>query len=249
MKKLGQLLMFGLVMCGTLMLAFSDELRTDLYGVDITNDSNDGTSGNFYSLFNNYFGLQGANAYTSSNDVFNDFGVNPNKQWTTSGSELLFVNRIASYGNNLIINSSDGNTNYLVNIGDRISFNDGLTLDFELWTYNSSSERLFAWFSDPSMNADGDIHMVALEVTGLYNDTFNTVYDSVYMMGWEDMSSIASENAPLFLPSDKDYNDMFLVMTNSTSPNAPTPEPATLLIFLTGAGLVSTRYLRKKKQS
>ena len=266
MKKL-----ISFVFTALLLVTFAGIARADLmeeYGVKI-NDANPFKDGNnLYQLFNKYFGEQLGtdgfeNSYNSSNDLFKERGVDPNTDWTTNGSQLVGAFKVAALGHVLSVFGSDGTfvgsvlnmsgTNNIqtpdgitdlggINIAD---IANGLHVDFQLDAYNGS-KLVNSWSSDPSENSDGKIHVVALEITDLYNAKYGTDNRSVYMFGWEDLPSVASGGMSA---ADWDYQDFVVIMTNleaGYTPSNLSPEPATMLILGLGLGIVPlSRRFRK----
>jgi hypothetical protein len=268
MKSLNQFLMFGMLVFFASAMVFSDETRVEFYGVKLQDASYD-TGNNLYAMLNTYLGLEGDEKYSSSIDIFNERGVDPTTQWITSGSGLLHAFNKSSLWHQLNVLSSEGETicemydageHY---VSGRYDLPDGVNLDFQMLPYwpltaeNNTYDYIWSWYSDPLKNAasgeptyfrgdllnpgDGEIHMLAFDITDLYNMKNGTLFDSVYMFGWEDLPA----DQDSWVKADFDYNDMVVIMTNLT-PTVATPEPATLLIILAGGGLVSARYLRRK---
>ena len=251
-------------------------VRGDLlsqYGVNISDANSYGDNINLYQLFNRYFAEQlgEAGLYASSNDLFNDRGVNPYTDWTTSGSQLVGAFKVAALGHEMSMLDASGNivaslisVGGTVNIGQAdgitdlsgqsvVNIADGLNVSFRLDAYWGDS-HLYGWSSNPDENDgrlnpysnDNMIHMIALDITDLYNAKHGTLNDSVYMFGWEDLHLTAYGGG---LPADWDYQDFVAIMTNLTpNDNAVVPEPGTMLIV--GMGVLALplarRRLRKK---
>ncbi|MDR2761094.1 MAG: PEP-CTERM sorting domain-containing protein [Planctomycetaceae bacterium] len=264
MKKLKQLLLCVLMIFLASPVVLSDTTLIELYGVKLVDQSYDGEDYNLYAMLNRHLGLTGDEAYSNSNDLFNERGIDPTTQWITNGSSLLHAFNMSIFGHQ--INVLDEASNELCRLYDQginyvegnvYDLADGINLDFMMLPFlkpDSSNDDGVnynyiypAWSSDPLENLDsGNIHMIAIDVTDLYNAKKNTAFESVYMFGWEDLSGDSSGSYGI---ADFDYNDMVIFMTNLT-PTSATPEPASMLIFLAGGGLVSAlRLRRKKKQS
>jgi hypothetical protein len=265
MRKFSQFLVILFLVFSVSATAFSDDSKIDLYGVKLVDSSYDGGSYNLYAMLNQYLGLEGSEAYSSSLTLFNERGIDPTTQWTTSGSSLLKAFHMSELWHQLNVLTPEGQVICnLYDAGDRYEdgqvydLPDDVHLDFQMLPFLPNAEDntyynyLWAWYSDPSKNneadpmynghqlrpGDDEIHMLAFDITDLYNAKKGTEFTSVYMFGWEDWSIDSA---------DFDYNDMVVIMTNLTPESSTTPEPATMLIFLAGGGLVSARYLRRRK--
>ena len=137
------------------------------------NDSTGNTP--FYEVFNGIFGTN----YTSSNAIFNDFGVNPNTTWTVSNDSRLFSGArtqsgfanilhvldpamnamyqysIDSYGGN---NGGGGNNPGVKGFEVEYSFNGdfeagaGFTFGLQVLRQNAENDIDYMLYSDPSMN-------------------------------------------------------------------------------------------------
>ena len=260
------------------LLVFSNGVRADLlsqYGVGNGNGINDTTNYNdnvaLYQLFNKYFEDQlGTNFYTSSNQLFNDRGVDPYTDWTTSGSQLVGAFKVAAFGHTMSMFDSNGNyiagvmhVEGTTNIGEQggitdlgnqsiTNIADGLNVNFRLDALWAGSP-VYSWGSTPGTNdgglgrvGDNMIHMLALDITDLYNAKYNTKNDSVYMFAWEDLHLTAAGGGSV---ADWDYQDFVTIMTNVKPNSSTTPEPGTMLIMGLGgiAGLVAYRRRRVAK--
>lgn len=262
------------LLCGlTLIFAFQSvskaELLTDLYGINISdaNKYNDGNT--LYQLFNNYFGLDEETGYSSSNDLFNDRGVDPYATWTTSGSELIGAFKVAAFGHEMSVMSQNGTVlGSIIDVagteniseangisdlsGGSVSLPDGhrvnFQLDASLW-----GNDVYSWSSDPAANAgtqpigvtgDDMIHMIAFDITDIYNEYFGTDFESVFMLGWEDMHLTGDG---LGSTADWDYQDFVAIVTNLKPENtAATPEPATMVMILMSGAAGALVYRRRR---
>ena len=235
---------------------------TDMYGVDIKDSGSwDDAYGNLFQLFNGYFADQlGSNTMASSNQLFNTYGVDPTTDWTTNDSSVVGAFKVAALGHNFSVVSKENkilgsifSVQGVVNLGEHVgivdlgnnsvALADGHNIDFNLnATWNGAS--VYDWSSSGNNN-DGAIHMIALNITELYNAKNGMNYDSVYMLCWEDMD--------LGNPAtDWDYQDFVAIVTNiipkgnSETINSSTPEPGTMLIF--GVGLAGAAAWRRSKK-
>jgi PEP-CTERM putative exosortase interaction domain len=227
---------------------------------DITiSDANKNKDGNtLFQLFNSYFDT----TFTSSNELYNAHGVDSNTEWITNGTQLVGAFKVAALGHELTMVDQFNNTlatianvNGTTNIhsangitdlsGSMVAdIADGQQVNFNLTTSGGAN---YTWSSDANQNKDGMVHMIALDVTDLYNAKYGTDNATVYMFGWEDLPKGHSY-------VDWDYQDFVVIMTNlnvptmdSSSTNA-TPEPATMLMIglgFAGAGFVARRNGKK----
>ena len=229
----------------------------------------------FNDYFAEQLTVSGEGLYGSSNDLFNARGLDPNSAWITNGTEIVGAFKIAGYEHNLVISdrnsdfsetvftapsSSSGSSNRLEIVdlsGLTISqLADGMELDLQLEAkvpyldYND-----YSWSSDPALNdgmqgvgvpGDGMIHMIALDITDLYNAKYGTDNESVYLFGFEDMHFTTASGA-YNATADGDYQDFVVIMTNLSSVPTNTPEPATWMIVLLGGTGTSILAWRKRK--
>ena len=254
------------------------ELLTDLYGINIKDaSSSDDKQLNLYGLVNSYFGdqLGTEGLYKSSNALFNDRGVDPNMIWTTDNSELSGAFKVAGYGHtlNLLHDGTSMKTmEYLPNTADakvsgitdlsKYSLTGLNTFDISnitngIWELEvhqkNNSDISYSLYSSAGLNSDGLIHMIAFDITDLYNlkffgeDRKDEWVNTAYMFAWED---ILGKNGP-----DWDFQDFVGIVTNIKSGSADsygnptTPEPATLAVLGLGLGLlpITRRFTKKSK--
>ena len=259
------------IMFAVLFVMSAATAHADLYGVNIVDANPYGDNINLYQLFNRYFadqlGKDGFEAeYTSSNDLYNARSVDPNTDWITSGSQLVGAFKVAALGHTMSMLDSLGNVvaslihaDGTVNIGQEggitdlsgqsvINIADGLNVNFQLDAFWGDN-LVYSWSSNPSGNSDGMIHMLALDITDLYNEKYGTSNDSVFMFAWEDLHLTAANGG---LPADWDYQDFVAIVTNvkggTAEVTSTAPEPATLLILgfgALGAGFAARRRMTK----
>lgn len=279
MKNFTILTLVALIAFAPLSIAKAD-LLTD-YGVNNINDNAGHDTAALYQLFNNYFSEQltstSEGLYSSSNDLFNARGLDPNSAWVTNNSKIVGAFKVAGYEHNLSISdrnssfsekifsspSSDINpSNSKLSITDlsESSVNglaDGMILDFELEAKSPyRTENDYVWSSDPTKNSgmqgtgvegDGMIHMIAIDITKLYNLKHGTDHETVYMFGFEDMHFTDGTGGWYSATADGDYQDFVVIMTNVNSVPTNVPEPATWMMFLIGGAGTSVMAWRKRK--
>jgi hypothetical protein len=248
-------------------------VRADLtgqYNVNINDTNNFSDNINLYQLFTNYFTDQLATTgetYTSSNDLYNARGVDPYTNWTTNNSQLVGAFKVADLGHTMSMVDSQGNTvASLMHIGGTVNIGevdgitdlssqavtnipDGLDVSFRLDAFWGDT-LVYSWGSTPEANdgslgkaGDGLVHMLAIDITDLYNAKNGTNNDSVFMFCWEDLHATAAGGG---LAADFDYQDIVAIVTNvkANNGNTATPEPATMLVF--GLGLAGLGFARRQ---
>ena len=260
----------------TFAMLFSVAARAELttqFGVNINDTNNFNDNINLYQLFTNYFADQLAitgESYTSSNDLYNARGVDPYTDWTTSGSQMVGAFKVADLGHAMSMIDASGNiVAQIMHVGGTENIGqfggitdlsnqvvgyipDGLNVNFRL-DADFWGNTVYSWSSNPDQNdgslgivGDGMVHMLALNITDLYNAKYNTDNDSVFMFAWEDLHKTAGNGGEW---ADWDYQDFVAIVTN-VMPNSEvnaTPEPATMLILGLGfAGLGFARRQQKK---
>ena len=239
------------------------------YGLNISDSNMYNDNVNLYQLFNNYFAdqLGESGLYKSSNDLFNDRGVDPYTDWTTNGSQLVGAFKVAALGHEMSMTDTDQNVvASLIHVGGTVNIGatngitdlsgqkvlnvaDGLTVNFQLDAY-WGNDLVYAWSSNPNGNdgslgkvGDNMIHMIALDITDLYNMKYGTNNNSVYMFGWEDLHLTGLGGGS---PADWDYQDFVAILTNVKPTSSATPEPASMLIFGLGGAFAGVFAYRRR---
>ena len=260
-KALGILLAVVLTMVAFNGNSFAD--WASLCGVSINDATDDkdihGNANSFVKLFNEYFATElGPNTYLTGNDLFNGRGVDPEFNWISSNTSVVGAYKAASLFHELYVLDSDENnlgmlysptgtdvSNGITDLsGEGTNINtDGLTLTFQLKAHDGSSVS-YLWNSSPTNNYDLKVHMIALEITDLYNAKTGGNFTDVYMFGWEDLDDLNAQN---YWVADWDYQDFVVIMTNVT-PTPATPEPATMLLWAFGSfGVAGTTWAKKRR--
>jgi hypothetical protein len=243
-------------------------VQADVAVVDNSTNPNNSWGVPLYDYVNQQFGKE----YTSSNAMYAEIGVQDlTETWNATGtwSMLSAAQGAVGFDYNLRVvqngetvgtisgiglgGSASGLTPWNGSLPDGISGEVGFVLDV-LYKNN----LIYSWSSDASQNAAVDpgnpVHMIALNVTDLYNGTYGTPYESVYMFAWEDLHADGFKQweyniAPYqWWERDNDYQDVVFFMANvRPGSEAATPEPATLAVLGLGlAGLGLTRIRRRK---
>ncbi|MDE2232371.1 MAG: PEP-CTERM sorting domain-containing protein, partial [Candidatus Omnitrophica bacterium] len=93
------------------------------------------------------------------------------------------------------------------------------------------------WYSDTTLNSDGENHMLAYYLPQLAGTTFYvnngsttspiTLGTNTYLLGWEDQTQSQRSGNEVALG---DYKDTVFLVTNVI----PAPEPMTLVLFAVG---------------
>jgi hypothetical protein len=246
------------------------ELLTTQHGIHINDDT---VNESFFVFFNDIFGTK----FTASDDAYNAYGVSPYTTWTVSsdsqlsvggrsftgfdntlyftalGGESTKINTVSSYGGNGFMDFS---------INSALNLPAGSGFDFQLGVNHTDmhgNQITYTLGSNPESNAGGDIHMLALNITELYNAKYGSSFETVYMFLWEDYKDGTNvwwwndrNPANMTSGSDWDYTDYVFIMTN-VNPDSQvvvTPEPATLAIFglgLAGLGIVRAHRRRENR--
>ena len=201
--------------------------------------SNLGDEMNLFEIWNDVLGTDIA----SSEALFTAYGIgNCNEAedawWYETNGGITMEIRYAGYSQSFGYMTRDGNKTILAeNISS--GFHDDLNINFGIgheltFTWFEQWNNQGYWYSDTSLNSDGNDHFVAFEVpVELYAELYNPDDGNhrLFMYAFEDLSM-----------GDRDYNDL-VVFVNAVAP-APVPEPATLVLI--GVGLIGLGSLRRK---
>lgn len=223
-------------------------VRAD-YNVNI----NDNVSGekSLCSLFNEYFGLTGDDAYKSSNDLFAARGVSTSiSSWTVgSDAEVYAIFRNAGYthevystdlngnritgdnGFNMMFDQSSNISSLSDMVGQGLDIPEGV-FSWAMDVYTSGDVSSIdgnpdmSWFASGDLNSDDAMHLIAIDVSDFLSDLYGDTVNA-YLFAWED--KIASQ-------ADWDFQDFVYIMVDVQPTATATPEPGTMLIF--GAALL-----------
>ena len=278
-KTFATLFVIAFFVAGTSIVAKADLSLTQQYGINIKDTSStDNAKLNLYGLFNSYFSDQlistGEGMYENSNALFNARGVDPNMIWSTDDSTLSGAFKVAGYGHALNLTHGETTINtmkYLENtaslpVSEIIDINNysnfsGLQVYdiskiingvWELEVHQENDDVIsYSLYSSSGKNSDELIHMIAFNITDLYNlksfgDKKDMYVDTAFMFAWED---IVGDGA------DWDFQDFVGIVTNVKSGtaddfgNPTTPEPATLAMFALGLGAlpITRRFTKTNK--
>jgi hypothetical protein len=159
------------------------------------------------------------------------------------GGETTKIATVPSY-------NEGGFMTFDVNYGFDVTAGSGI--DFLLsvnYTDAKKNSIDYTLSSNPADN-NGNVYMLALDITELYNLTYKEDFESVFMFLWEDYKDgqeVYWSTSDKSSKSDWDYTDYMFIMTSVKSDNVATPEPATLAVLGLGlAGLGLTRIRRRK---
>ena len=228
--------------------------------ISITDNKN-GDVG-FYQTFNEMFGTK----FTSSNELYATYGVDPNSTWTVSADSKLLggAKNQSGFNSSLSMFNDTASTplyttqnvladdviNFDVNhVIDNNTYITGSGISFQLDVFRNAGYESQNYSLTSGTNADGRVYMLAMNITDLYNQKYNGSFDSVYMFLWEDWKDgvgvrWGSQYNSLSY-GDWDYADFAYIMTNvNVDKTATTPEPASFAII--GLGLVGLGIARRR---
>ncbi len=224
------------------------------------------------NLFNAFFDLKGSDKYTSSDALFADRGV-INDMWVALDDAYIYgVGKVAVLVHELNFSYTDGTTLAPITIAANTVGSDGkMTIEtalsgfgintalekgefsMSLNTFLGSTqmgtvETFGATYqvSGGSIQNDGLVHLIALDVTDLMSALLGEKIQSAYMFCWEDLPVFRPQGG---MPADWDFQDLVYIMVNVSDSHITTitPEPATALILLAGLAVAPlARRLRKK---
>ncbi len=200
--------------------------------------SNLGDEMNLFEIWNDVLGTDIA----SSEALFTAYGIgNCNEAedawWYETNGGITMEIRYAGYSQSFGYRTADGKETVLVNDIDPGLHNDTVTFDTDegaIFTLFERWNNQGFWYSDTSLNSDGNDHFVAFEVPVELYALLNNPDEGnhrLFMYAFEDLSL-----------GDRDYNDL-VVFVNAVAP-APVPEPATLVLI--GVGLIGLGSLRRR---
>ena len=202
---------------------------------------------NLCEIWNTLFGDN-----VNSSNALSQLADGDDNWWRETDGSISLAVRYAGYSQELGVWYNGNYYKLLTSIPDyayteqTVSFEvkdaDGEPYPF-MWVERTSGSP--DWYSDTAFNSDGKDHFVAFNVTDqalidYYNETWIDEQEDYYNLDEGEVWFIAFED--LVGLGDRDYNDLVFVAYKVTA--SPIPEPATILLFI--SGLIGLGGFRKK---